>query len=290
MPPPPGCDLLPSVSDTVRCSTTFRLTYFATGFHRQHWCTRWGVLTLAASCVVYIYVHSMTATLVHREDPAGTQLKAMFRNAVYINFPWTVAKALGHFPPVEYLECLATLQGGRDIPTYAALLSNLGHTTASLHAFLRSLDNSIGTLMLSSTEDVRALLTPQVCQVISGYSVALGGWLTYLSFIVVRGGCATAVPGLSPSVWPPRKTQTLGGMVLVAPLLASHISLLVCFELRGCGCHGGVSREEGSNRCIGAFQVIKGFAPSTCQFLQWGHASARHCHDGYRLMFVVGTN
>lgn len=106
--------------------------------------------------------YSMTATLVHREDPAGLELKKMFRNAVYINFPWTVAKALGHFPAVEYLECLPTLQGGRDVPTYTALMSNLGQTTASLHAFLRSLDNSIGMLKLSSTEDVRSLLTPQV--------------------------------------------------------------------------------------------------------------------------------
>jgi hypothetical protein len=87
----------------------------------------------------------------------------MFRNAVYINFPWTVAKALGHFPPVEYLECLPTLKDGRDVPTYTALVAaNLGQSTASLYAFLRSLDNSIGLLKLSGAEDVRVLLTPEV--------------------------------------------------------------------------------------------------------------------------------
>ena len=65
----------------------------------------------------------MTATLLHRNDPRGERLKALFRNTVYVEFDWTIAKAFNFFPPVEYLEFLPTLRSGRDVPTYASLLA-----------------------------------------------------------------------------------------------------------------------------------------------------------------------
>lgn len=55
----------------------------------------------------------MTATLIHRDDPLGIQLARLFRNTIYLDFPWTTAKRLGAFPRVEYLEALPTLQGTR---------------------------------------------------------------------------------------------------------------------------------------------------------------------------------
>jgi hypothetical protein len=136
----------------------------------------------------------MTATLVHREDPTGRELKTMFRGTVYIDFPWTTAKRMHHFPNVEYLECLPTLRGtvsasaslalvdaapldGRDIPTYAALyqaaLMGECATRGALNQFLRSLDASLQMLCMSSTEQVRRALRPEyVVDVLLAYQVS----------------------------------------------------------------------------------------------------------------------
>ncbi|ETO06157.1 hypothetical protein RFI_31239, partial [Reticulomyxa filosa] len=58
------------------------------------------------------YVLGMTATLSHRSDPNGIQLKSIFQNVIYGIF----------FPFVEYLEALPTLKFGQDMPTYAHIL------------------------------------------------------------------------------------------------------------------------------------------------------------------------
>jgi superfamily II DNA or RNA helicase len=107
------------------------------------------------------YMLGMTATLVHRDDPTGRLLKEMFRQEIYIDFPWTTAKALGHFPPVEYLECLPTLRDGRDISTYAAHLQSFTQRTTNLVALLAHLDQSLVSLRMGWSDQVKAVLSPQ---------------------------------------------------------------------------------------------------------------------------------
>jgi len=87
------------------------------------------------------YVLGMTATLRHRDDPKGERLKRMFKNQVYICFPWMVAKDLGYFPDVEYLEAIPTLENGKDIKTYAQLLQEY-KDSKNLDRFLAQLDYS----------------------------------------------------------------------------------------------------------------------------------------------------
>lgn len=58
-----------------------------------------------------LYCVGMTATRCHRTDPQGSELLRLFRECLYVDYPWTRAKQLGHFPRVEYLEFLPTLRG-----------------------------------------------------------------------------------------------------------------------------------------------------------------------------------
>jgi len=97
------------------------------------------------------YMLGMTATLRHRSDPRGELLKRMFKNQVYICFPWMVAKDLGYFPDVEYLEAISTLENGKDIKTYSQILQEY-RDSKNLHRFLAQ-------LALSSRQALRVRLT-----------------------------------------------------------------------------------------------------------------------------------
>eukprot|EP00742_Colponemidia_sp_Colp-10_P012330 GILJ01013828.1.p1 GENE.GILJ01013828.1~~GILJ01013828.1.p1 ORF type:complete len:1251 (-),score=234.17 GILJ01013828.1:182-3505(-) len=111
------------------------------------------------------YMLGMTATLFHRDDPNGVELRKLFRDVVYIDFPWTIAKSLNHFPRVEYLEALPTLSNGKDIPTYAQLLNSFADVSSSFHGnmsrFLKQLDSSLTKLAMATSEQVKKVLTPQ---------------------------------------------------------------------------------------------------------------------------------
>ncbi|KAJ4459803.1 hypothetical protein PAPYR_4200 [Paratrimastix pyriformis] len=117
------------------------------------------------------YALGMTATLQRADDPGGTRLRRLFRGTVYVDLPWTVAKSLGHFPPVEYCEMLPTLAGGRDVPTYGCLVARLREKVgpalrrgapvswSDVNDFLRCLDGSLRQLDMASIEKVHAHLT-----------------------------------------------------------------------------------------------------------------------------------
>eukprot|EP00743_Colponemidia_sp_Colp-15_P011721 GILK01013150.1.p1 GENE.GILK01013150.1~~GILK01013150.1.p1 ORF type:complete len:1299 (+),score=284.68 GILK01013150.1:44-3940(+) len=111
------------------------------------------------------YMLGMTATLFHRDDPNGVELRKLFRDVVYIDFPWTIAKSLNHFPRVEYLEALPTLTNGKDIPTYAQLLHSFADVSSSFHGnmsrFLKQLDSSLTKLAMATSEQVKKVLSPQ---------------------------------------------------------------------------------------------------------------------------------
>eukprot|EP01090_Pellita_catalonica_P002420 TRINITY_DN12001_c0_g1_i1.p1 TRINITY_DN12001_c0_g1~~TRINITY_DN12001_c0_g1_i1.p1 ORF type:complete len:429 (+),score=63.12 TRINITY_DN12001_c0_g1_i1:106-1287(+) len=53
-----------------------------------------------------LYILGMTATLLHKRDPTGAELKRLFDGNVFVSFDWTKAKACGFFPRVEYIEVL----------------------------------------------------------------------------------------------------------------------------------------------------------------------------------------
>jgi superfamily II DNA or RNA helicase len=108
------------------------------------------------------YMLGMTATLMHHDDITGEKLKSMFKEVVYIDLPWTVAKSLGCFPSVEYLECLNTLSDNKDIPTYTYLKNDfLAHNNNNVNYFLTSLDRSLKQLGMASVEQVKKKLTPE---------------------------------------------------------------------------------------------------------------------------------
>ena len=89
----------------------------------QTWLTIDETLKNQQICPSLQYYLGMTATLQHRTDPKGIELKKLFNNAIYIQFPWNIAKQLNYFPDVEYLEAMPTLAKGRDIATYHQLLT-----------------------------------------------------------------------------------------------------------------------------------------------------------------------
>ncbi len=116
------------------------------------------------------YVLGMTATLLHRDDPQGAELKRLFREVVYIDFPWGKAKRMGHFPRVSYLEVLPTLLTASGAPcdekTYAQVLRDHAGPDGRLHesrvrAFLRALDGSLSRVGMASAKGVKERLTPR---------------------------------------------------------------------------------------------------------------------------------
>lgn len=116
------------------------------------------------------YVLGMTATLLHRDDPQGVELKRLFRGVVYIDFPWGKAKQMGHFPKVSYLEVLPTLRTAAGAPcdekTYAQVLRDHMGPEGRLHesrvrAFLRALDGSLSRVGMASVKGVKERLTPR---------------------------------------------------------------------------------------------------------------------------------
>ncbi len=70
----------------------------------------------------------ITATLRHQTDPTGANLRDLFDGVLYIEFPWTSAKKLGHFPDVSYYEVM-TMIGAR-LPTrmYSDVLTDCSTT------------------------------------------------------------------------------------------------------------------------------------------------------------------
>ena len=146
-----------------------------------------------AVCPSLQYVLGMTATLSHRTDVAGDRLKALFSNIVYLDCPWTTAKALGFFPAVEYLEALPTLSRGRDARTYTQFLDEFRRDlegsgplnrygnrsgngngnrnrrrspsqyqrSRALKRFLLNLDGSLKRLRIENDGDIKRTLTPQ---------------------------------------------------------------------------------------------------------------------------------
>ena len=88
------------------------------------------------------YVLGMTATMTHRIDPRGSQIRKLFLDTVYIEFDWIKAKKKGFFPEVEYLECLPLLQNNQDIPSYNQILSEFKERGILTH-FLGKLEKSL---------------------------------------------------------------------------------------------------------------------------------------------------
>ncbi len=66
----------------------------------------------------------------------------------------------GHFPKVEYLECLPTLQEGRDIPTYDATLCAFASGQLSLNTLLTRMEMSVERCRMTP-ERVKEILTPR---------------------------------------------------------------------------------------------------------------------------------
>ncbi|KAG2385466.1 hypothetical protein C9374_003281 [Naegleria lovaniensis] len=112
------------------------------------------------------YMLGMTATLVHREDPTGDKLKEKFKGIVYVNLPWRLAKTLGFFPPVEYLEYLPyTIQSSLDILTYQQIFKEAfdpyNNPKRQLPNFIAKLDKSLHQLGMNTDEQVKKKLTPE---------------------------------------------------------------------------------------------------------------------------------
>ncbi|KAL9646975.1 hypothetical protein ABK040_013832 [Willaertia magna] len=130
----------------------------ATTYHKVH-------QTLMESLKIR-YVLGMTATLIHRDDPVGEKLKKMFREAVYINLSWNLAKTLGFFPTVEYLEYLpSTLQSNLEIKIYDQMLKECFNEYVNpkkcLEIFIRMLDRSLAQVGMNNDEQVRKKLNPE---------------------------------------------------------------------------------------------------------------------------------
>jgi hypothetical protein len=108
----------------------------------------WGnCLTTLQRQPALVYLLGITATLSHREDPFGVALKAVFRDTVYAEFPWMLAKHHGFFPRVAYIECIpAARQSNQDregsVDSYAALLEEF-RQHGILSRFLQRLDTSL---------------------------------------------------------------------------------------------------------------------------------------------------
>ncbi|KAL0481206.1 hypothetical protein AKO1_012650 [Acrasis kona] len=123
-----------------------------------------------SSCMKYML--GITATLTHRHDPSGDGIKAMFSNVLYIDLPWTLAKTLGCFPNVEYLECLDTLTRDKDVPTYSQLYKEFTQHK-NVNIFLSRLEKSLSSLGMSSDEQVKSKLTSAyIVQTLLNYCAA----------------------------------------------------------------------------------------------------------------------
>jgi superfamily II DNA or RNA helicase len=114
------------------------------------------------------YMLGMTATLLHRTDPTGDQLRRLFRNVVYVDMPWTLAKQLGFFPSVEYLETLPTLREGNDNATYAQLLHPLQNKRSTIDQFLAALRVDADTDQMDAKSVVNTIISFQNARLVSG--------------------------------------------------------------------------------------------------------------------------
>jgi len=112
------------------------------------------------------YMLGMTATLIHRDDPTGEKLKDLFSGVVYINLPWSLAKSLGFFPPVEYLEYLpSTIHSTLDIATYQQIVTEsfdkYNNPKRHLPNFILKLEKSLIQLGMNTDEQVKKKLIPE---------------------------------------------------------------------------------------------------------------------------------
>lgn len=137
-------------------------------------------------CPSLQYCMGMTATLYHRTDIDGKQLKSLFANIIYLRFPWIIAKQMNFFPDVEYLEALPTLKHGRDTPTYAQFLiifqkrlhsisesdfNSAAKKKSFLNKFLFNLENSLKNMsMVDDRQMMKRKLSPMyVVQMLMQY-------------------------------------------------------------------------------------------------------------------------
>ena len=109
-----------------------------------------------------IYILGITATLIHHNDPTGCKLKKKFKNVIYVNFPWTIAKRLGHFPDVEYIESIPIEFNGIPIPTYSDIKQSFIEEKKSVNYFIRDLEMSLEKVKMRNDDDVRKQITPQM--------------------------------------------------------------------------------------------------------------------------------
>ncbi|KAG9391587.1 Helicase conserved C-terminal domain [Carpediemonas membranifera] len=86
------------------------------------------------------YMLGMTATLRHRTDATGNQLKKLFNGIMYVDFPWTAAKELGHFPEVYYHEVMPMTGGGISVHTYRDLARTSRPQGRDTRRFIESLN------------------------------------------------------------------------------------------------------------------------------------------------------
>ncbi|KAL0237654.1 hypothetical protein PCE1_001048 [Barthelona sp. PCE] len=114
------------------------------------------------------YVLGMTATPYHACDKDGTTLRTMFRDIVYVDLPWTTAKAIGLFPRVDYYEVLDNVQQkwefgrmaykrGGFISRLTCSLENLGLQTSVSENFLsRVAPDNIRSIYVSYQRSLRS--------------------------------------------------------------------------------------------------------------------------------------
>jgi superfamily II DNA or RNA helicase len=119
------------------------------------------------------FILGMTATLHHRDDPQGTKLKTMFKDTVYIDFPWTVAKKLNYFPPVSYVECVTT-NTQVDLETYESIRVQLEEKKITVLQFVTKLERSIKSIGMHTDEQATKRTTAEyVCTTFHSFCKAM---------------------------------------------------------------------------------------------------------------------
>lgn len=77
----------------------------------------------------------LTATLIHRNDPGALRIRELFGGNVFVNLPWYVAKELGLFPLVTYLEYTPECLGASYFLPYPAMVEKLRQGTIDARVF-----------------------------------------------------------------------------------------------------------------------------------------------------------
>lgn len=102
----------------------------------------------------------LTATLIHRSDPAANKIKQIFGNNVFIDLPWTIAKRLQFFPHVEYYE--------HGYGSYQNLIEGLRSKKISVQTFItairKSLDRGVSIAGEAIFKDVVRFIVRKKCR------------------------------------------------------------------------------------------------------------------------------